>query len=275
VETDLESSTKSAQRIRTNAGLIFNLQRFPSTELRVNWLTLVCCFFFPLSVVAGPPFRTDDPEPVGYHRAEIYLGSQMESASDGLSGTAPHVEINFGALHETQVHLIVPLIINFPAAGRATYGPGDIEVGMKYRFLKETSSAPQIGIFPLVELPTGNAGKNLGAGVMQLVVPLWLQKSWGDWTTYGGGGYAVNGTPDRAGSWVLGWEAEHDFSEFFTLGAELFNTLVPSESRENETVFNIGAMVNFSKSRHLLLSAGKNVVGQGSFFLYAAYQLTP
>ena len=46
---------------------------------------------------------------------------------------------------------------------------------------------PMIGVFPLVEAPTGDARRGLGAGHTREFLPLWLQKSFGGWTTYGGG----------------------------------------------------------------------------------------
>ena len=41
------------------------------------------------------------------------------------------------------------------------------------------------------ELPTGSATKGLGVGKTWYKVPLWAQKSFGPWTTYGGGGETV------------------------------------------------------------------------------------
>ena len=58
--------------------------------------------------MAGPPFRTDDPEPVDYHHWEFYCASQITEGHDGVSGTAPHVEINFGIFHEAQMHIVCP-----------------------------------------------------------------------------------------------------------------------------------------------------------------------
>jgi hypothetical protein len=224
--------------------------------------------------MAGPPFRTDDPEPVDYHHWEFYGASQITSDQDGVSGTAPHGEINFGIFRETQIHLIIPLSFARPRTGNGAYGPGDVELGLKYRFVNETPFIPQIGTFPLIEIPSGNAAKGLGAGFVQVFLPLWLQKSWGSWTTYGGGGYLVNITPNPANSVFLGWEGQHDISEFLTIGAEAFSTLFPSKSSENEAGFTIGAIVNFSDKHHVLLSAGRDIVGHRDLLVYAAYQYT-
>jgi len=55
---------------------------------------------------AGPPFVTDDPEPVAYQHWELYLASQHIEAADGWSGTAPHIELNYGVVTNVQLHLI-------------------------------------------------------------------------------------------------------------------------------------------------------------------------
>jgi hypothetical protein len=155
---------------------------------------------------AGPPFVTDDPEPVEHKHWEIYLASQLAHDSSGWSGTSPHVEINYGAIPNLQLHLIAPVAFNAPAAGSRQFGYGDTELGIKYRFLQETARLPMAGVFPLVELPTGDAARGLGAGHPQVFLPLWLQKSSGPWTTYGGGG--IGSTPAlgtvTGGLWV-GW----------------------------------------------------------------------
>ena len=42
-----------------------------------------------------------------------------------------------------------------------------------------------------------------------MILPLWLQKSWGPWTTYGGGGFGFN-TARGGRNWAfLGWQAQY------------------------------------------------------------------
>jgi len=48
----------------------------------------------PAMALAGPPFRTDDPEPVEYEHWEFYVASQGSFSRDESMMTAPHVEIN-------------------------------------------------------------------------------------------------------------------------------------------------------------------------------------
>ncbi len=116
------------------------------------------------SVRGGPPFVTDDPEPVDYQHWEIYIASQDAKLDGDWSGTAPHFELNYGVVSNVQLHLIAPLAYDAPPAGAAHYGYGDTELGVKFRFLQETDYLPQAAIFPLVEAPTGSAADNLGDG---------------------------------------------------------------------------------------------------------------
>ncbi|MGE5208261.1 MAG: hypothetical protein ACM3KL_02900, partial [Alphaproteobacteria bacterium] len=94
----------------------------------------------PLALVAGPPFVTDDPAPVEFRNWEVYLASIQMNSGAGWSGTAPHVEVNYGVLPDVQLHMIAPLAYDAPATGGSHYGYGDTELGAKYRFVAETDN---------------------------------------------------------------------------------------------------------------------------------------
>ncbi|MGZ3697931.1 MAG: hypothetical protein ACXVCH_07545, partial [Bdellovibrionota bacterium] len=128
--------------------------------------------------LAGPPYVTDDPEPVELHHWEFYFATEQSKVANTFSATAPHLEINFGAAPNLQVHTIIP--INYVNSGSGPqYGFGDLELGAKFRFIEEGQWLPQFGIFPLFEVPTGDAARGLGNGAAQALLPLWLQKSFG------------------------------------------------------------------------------------------------
>ncbi len=142
--------------------------------------------------MAGPPYATDDPEPVEFRHWEIYVASQASRTPNGWSGTLPFLDVNYGAFPNVHLHLMVPFAFVRPRHEPRQYGYGDTELGAKVRFIQETAWVPQIATFPTIELPSGNEDRGLGAGHVQTFLPLWLQKSAGPWTTYGGGGYWVN-----------------------------------------------------------------------------------
>ncbi len=85
---------------------------------------------------AGPPFRTDDPEPVEYRHWEVYGFSTGTKTADDSAAILPGVEVNYGAAPGLQLHVIVPLSIDSPNGGGVRYGPGDVELGAKYRLIE-------------------------------------------------------------------------------------------------------------------------------------------
>lgn len=223
---------------------------------------------------AGPPFQTDDPETVEHRHWEIYLASQFRHDRDGDSGTLPHVEINYGVIPNVQLHLIVPLAYDNPSGEKAHYGLGDVEVGVKFRFIQESERIPMVGIFPMVELPTGDHDEGLGNGKAQFFIPLWLQKTWGPWTTYGGGGYWVNPGDGNKNWWFWGWEVQRELSKLLTLGGELLYRTADTDDGDNSFGFNVGAIVNITENHHILFSAGCDISGPNRFSGYIGYQFT-
>jgi len=64
--------------------------------------TLALALLAPLAaspkVIAGPPYLTDDPEPVEYQHWEFYVASLFNKQSGVWFATGPHVEVNYGAV---------------------------------------------------------------------------------------------------------------------------------------------------------------------------------
>jgi len=245
-------------------------------------LSFLFYFVFTLSLIslspeivhAGPPFVTDDPEPVEYQHWEIYLAAQYKHDRDQNSSTLPHLEINYGVAPDMQIHLLAPLVYVKPEGQSSQYGYGDTELGIKFRFIKETNYLPQVAIFPLIELPTGNENKNLGNGRTQYFLPIWLQKSFGSWTTYGGGGYWINPGEGNKDWWQFGWQISRDINKFLNLGAEIFYKTASTNDSNDTTGYSVGTIINFTENHHLLLYAGQDINGPNYLSVYVGYQFT-
>jgi hypothetical protein len=231
---------------------------------------LSCC----AAAQAGPPFLTDDPEPVARHHAEINLAWQQTRSDADRSGTVG-ADMNFGCAEQTQCHVAIPAGYSTSAGLGMQMGTGDAELGVKYQFLNQPDRGLTAAVYPTVFLPTGSAARGLGNGRVQLLMPLWLQKSSDPWTWVGGVSYLVNPALGARNSWYFGLLAQRAVSDHLTIGAELFHRTALTQNGPPTSGFNLGAIVKMSAKRNLLASIGRGVQGLGAnrLSLYLGYQL--
>ena len=228
---------------------------------------------------AGPPFRTDDPEPVAFQHFEFNLLSQGTKTDGGWSGTLPGIEMNYGALPNLQLHAIVPLGYAAPEGGRTGFAMADIELGAKYRFITpgEGDWFPQVGVFPLIEVPAGNQKLGFSTGHLQVFLPVWLQKDFDPWTVYGGGGYWINPGDGNKNFGFFGAALWRKVTEQLNVGVEVFHQTSSADGVKESTGFNVGAVYDFSENWHLLSSVGTGIQNRSEtnqLSYYLAVQLT-
>lgn len=223
---------------------------------------------------AGPPFMTDDPQPVDDGHYEVYLFGTREASGAGNAVSAPAVEFNAGVLPNVQLHVVAPFANLWPSTGPFARGFGDMEFGAKYRFLQETPHAPQVGIFPMAELATGNAASGLGNGVTWYRLPLWAQKSAGPWTFDGGGGWALNAAPGMRNYPFGGFLVQRELSGTVTLGAEVFTQGSSGLGGGAFTVYNVGGYYNPTPQFSVLFSVGHGFAGAQQATAYAGLYYT-
>lgn len=265
----------------TRGACIFSLARALSRYLRLprSWSPLLVLALAALPALAGPPFQTDDPDPLPYRHFETYAFELSDGTrAGGANLQFPAWEMNWGGIPNGQLHIVVPLVTSFaPAGGPVNFGIGDIELGVKYRFVKEADKRPEIGVYPFVELPSGNAARGLGVGKTWYRLPLWLQKSWGDWTTYGGGGAVVANAPGYQNYPFAGWLLQRKLSEKLTLGGEIFGHGAEgsaSTSPRSSTMADFGGYYTFHDGFQLLFGAGHSFAGEGETYTYLALYWT-
>jgi hypothetical protein len=222
---------------------------------------------------SGPPFGTDDPEPVNFRHWEYYISSINNHQSGVWSGTVPHIELNYGLIQNVQVHLLFPLNYTGLHMHGPVFGFADTEFGIKFRFVQESENTPQIGTFPILEIPTIK-NSEFSSGRTKIYLPIWLQKSWGKFTTYGGAGYWINpGTNNK--NWIFsGWEVQYDFSKVITLGGEVYYHSANTKDSSSETGFNIGGSLNPSDKIHFIFSAGHTFSKDSAFTSYLGLLFT-
>lgn len=218
-------------------------------------VVLLCLFCTTLS--AGPPYLTDDPEPVELHRWEAYLFASGQTFQGTRSGLAPAVEANYGPFQDAQLQFLLPAAYGDGDEGLQHRGFGDAQAGFKYRFMHESGTLPQIAIYPQVQAPTGRADDGLGAGHWRVFLPVWLQKSFGAWTTYGGGGWWRNPGPGNQNFAVWGWQVQRDLGEGYSLGAEVFHQASPEAGKPASTAWNLGFECPLTRSLQVVGSGGR------------------
>lgn len=231
---------------------------------------------------AGPPFQTDDPEPVDFRHYEFYTFGTADGTAVEMDTSGPAVEFNWGALPNVQLHIIVPAAAIFPSNnprlapagfGPRAFGLGDIETGVKLRFIKETKHRPMVGTFTMFEVPSGNPANGLGVGKGWARLPMWAQKSWGPWTTYGGAGAAVfDNSPGYKDFPFAGWLVQRDVGKKLTLGTEAFyhGAEGPATAQtRSATMIDVGGYYYFrNPGFQLLFAYGHTAVGQNENYAY-------
>ncbi len=234
-----------------------DLGQLSTIRAQAVWL-LPAILFLCGTAFAGPPFQTDDPEPVPLHHYEAYLFGTFDRFAGDTYSQLPAFEFNIGAAPELQLHIVVPIAYLNPDGAD---GVGDVELGAKYRFLKETPHRPQIGAFPMLELPTGNSRLGLGNGRLWAKLPVWIQKSSGPWTTYGGAGLLVNQAPGMKNAAFAGWLLQRQLTKRLILGGETFYQAAQEVDARESTFLDGGGYYTLHGNLSLLFMLGHSVIG--------------
>jgi hypothetical protein len=230
------------------------------------FLTLLFVALSTSCALAGPPFVTDDPEPTDYQHWEIYTGFQYENDGNGKSSlSAPFAEFNYGAMPNVQVSFATQLE-EVNTGNASLHGYGVTEFGLKTRFVQETEGSPQVSFYPSVQVPSV-AGEHAVP-----LLPIWMQKSWGRWTAFGGGGLYLNSNPGMRDSTFAGAALERAISPGVTVGAELYHQSADEIGGSDTTAANIGMIAQAGHYHAILFSVGRALHGPITSSAYASYE---
>jgi hypothetical protein len=229
----------------------------------------------------GPPFQTDDPEPVDLHHYEFYIFGGVDGTPAEIDSTGPAFEFNWGAVPRVQLHVILPFGAVIPSnspvylpggAGPSAFGLTDMELGAKIALIKQTKHVPQIGTFTMFEMPTGNSDRGLGVGEVWYKLPVWMEKDWEQWTGCGGGGYQVVPQTGFRDFPYTAWLVKRQLSKRLELGAEVFyhgREGYAAAQTQASTMVDMGGYYHFKNPDHQLLFAyGHSIAGQTENYGY-------
>ena len=260
----------------------------PEVEVRRIPVTVSLCLFLLLMPAgsrmwgqAGPPFQTDDPTPVDLGHYEAYIFGTVDGTPAEMDAAGPAFEFNWGAIPNIQLHAILPFGVAAPSnnpvyapggEGSSAFGLTDMELGVKWGFLKQTKRRPQIGSFTMFEMPTGSYAKGLGVGRVWYKLPLWVEKEFGPWSLVGGAGYAVVPQTGYRDYLYGGYLMKRELGKRLELSAEVFSHAkegIAAAQTQASTLIDAGGYYHFKQpGLQLLFAYGHSVAGQTENYGY-------
>ena len=218
----------------------------------VRWKAIVAAAVLALAwatpALAGPPYLTDDPDPTDTGHYEIYAFSDGLFASNDYEGVAG-VDLNYGPVPDVQLTATLP--VDVTSAGRPNVSRGEVEIGVKWRFLEDQQRGLSLAMFPRVFLPTSRT-----SGRASLLLPLWAGWKNEHWAVFGGGGVHVRAGAGNRDSLVEALAVTRSLGERLTIGAEIAHEGTDAVGGEGAATLGLGAVVGLGGPFSLLLSGG-------------------
>jgi len=211
---------------------------------------------FATPAAAGPPYVTDDPEPTDAGHFEIYTFAQGTVTRDGHSGETG-IDFNYGGATDLQLTAVLPLAYETPRGQGTEAGIGNIELAAKYRFLHQDDFGWDVSLFPRVFLPSASA--NVSDRHASLMVPIWAEKDFGAWSTFGGGGCALNKGGGSKNYCLVGWALTREVLPALHIGAEIYHQTADTRGDKTTTGLGLGATYDLSDHYHLMASFGPGI----------------
>lgn len=235
---------------------------------------LLCLAVFP--AFAGPPLETDDPDTPGPKRWEINFASPFATRDDAWL-FQPLLDINYGVGERVQLKLKPRLVVLDEPGQAAEAGAGNIQLGVKWRFLDQARAGVSVSVYPQADFnpPGDSVNRGLVSEGSQFYLPFQVQRTFDHTKVYAEAGY--NWREGQSDEWAMGLAVEHSLSQQFRLVGELRN-VADDDFGDYEFFFNAGFKWSFHKHATLLASAGRTIHetrGDGAaVFSYLGLQFT-
>lgn len=250
--------------------------------MNTNHTILISCLTanalaYSASSFAGAPFVTDDPDPVAIHDWEVNYAISKTWANNATATALPSVDVNYGYSENLQLHAQTKYALQ-TQADQSESNIDNTEIGIKYRFIHQEDDDTEwmVGIYPMLQLPTGDKALGEASGRTQAFLPIWAQLNSHQWTFYGGTGYRINNYTAGKNSWFVGATALYAVNESLKIGGELFRESATVQGEPYSSGFNIGGIYNMAKDYSLLFSAGRalnNASETNQFSTFLALQV--
>jgi hypothetical protein len=241
-------------------------------------IVMVLEYWVPLlsaSAQGGPPLLTDDPGTPGPGHWEVNIATTYEAHDRGWILEIPLIDANYGVGNSIQLKVEGPWLLDRSPDSDRRSGPGNMLLGVKWRFLDHGEDGFAISMYPQLEIQTPGSTsyrRGLVTSTPALLLPIEV--------THPLGPVYLNAE--------AGYEVVHSDQNFLIYGLALGRALTKrvevmgeihgtSTLLQNEPVVNIGTRVSMTPGFLLLLSGGHTLGstagGIGGASAYAAAQL--
>lgn len=222
------------------------------------------------SAHAGPPYATDDAGPIEGGVIEAIAYGQATRVP-GETDTTLGLDLSYALARDVQVTAIIPHHHHAIAGAANASGFGDVELGVKYRALgqQDGSWLPSVAIHTVIRLPTAERG--FGSGKTGATTTVWLQRDFGPWSAFGGGGYTINPGAGNKDYSLQGFALTRQVGERLNLGAELFRQDASEDGGSANFRLGIGATYALDERFSLLASIARGLHRPDKTGRYAVY----
>ena len=224
-------------------------------------------FFLPLvlsatitKTPAPPPLVTGDVPTADKGMFELYSGFRYQDTGT-ITRQAPFTELVYGIAERQEVIVEAPFL-----SRKGEYGIGDVVIGTKYVFVRESKRLPGIAASFELKLPTGDEERGLGSGEFDYDLRLRAQKTWRWFTGILNVGYTFIGEPelggdpqDRRNVFFTSFAQEYQVHEKTKLLSEIYWLNSEEPGQPHRLAANIGFKHKVRPDLTVHASAGKSL----------------
>ncbi len=198
----------------------------------------------------GPPMLVDDAEVADYREWELNTSVNYNINNNHQLGL-PHIDLNYGIWPDVQFTIGAPLEFTFQRPEVST-GMGEMNIGIKYLFLKEENFPISAGTFPQFFIDDG----------IGFFMPLFIQKTFDKLLLGYGISYFIE--EKRYDNLQMGFITGYQLTDRLELMAEYLHQRNLNMWEGDIGYINAGFRFNFTDSIILMGSFGTQVVDKSS-----------
>jgi hypothetical protein len=217
-------------------------------RLALQLAILLCSAFWGAGTCAAQmPFYTDNADVTDKGTLHIELFNELDGLQSAqypdLRQNTFNYKVNFGLPHRLELDFDAPYLDIYRAPGtRASNGPGDTDMGLKWNFHKSSAPlrCPDLSASLYIEFPTGDASQELGSGLKDYWLNSIAQEPFSDKTRLnanfgflfaGNTATGVLGTQNTRGQvFTGGLSVVHDLNARLSLGLEAYGADADNKS---------------------------------------------